>query len=54
MELKIKVDPSATLEQLEELSARQFMLAWTTAVKQFAQQQARELIAFSSLELDPG
>ena len=44
MELKIKVDPSATLEQLEELSARQFMLAWTTAVKQFAQQQAREKI----------
>ena len=44
MELKIKVDPSATLKQLEDLSARQFMIAWTTAVKQFAQAQAREKI----------
>ena len=44
LEIKIRVDDSDTIEKLNGLSPRQFMIAWTTKVKQFAQQRARERI----------
>lgn len=44
MNLKITVDDREVLQELSKLSPRQFMIAWTTAVKQFAQQRARERI----------
>ena len=44
MEIKFKVDDSDTLARLNGLTPRQFMIAWTTKVKQFAQQRARERI----------
>ena len=44
MELKITVNDRDVLEQLSKLTPRQFMIAWTTAVKQYAQKKAREKI----------
>lgn len=44
MEIKFKVDDADTLAKLNGLTPRQFMIAWTTKVKQFAQQRAREKI----------
>ena len=44
MDLKIEVRNREMLSRLEGLSPRQFMIAWTTKVKQFAQQRARERI----------
>lgn len=44
MEIKIRVDDSDTIEKLNGLSPREFMIAWTTAVKQFVQRKAREKI----------
>lgn len=44
MEVKFTVDDRETLEQLSKLSPREFMIAWTTAVKQFVQRRARQRI----------
>lgn len=44
MNLKITVDDRETLQALSKLSPREFMIAWTTAVKQFVQRKAREKI----------
>lgn len=44
MNLKITVDDRETLQALSKLSPREFMIAWTTAVKQFVQRRARERI----------
>ena len=44
MEVKFTVDDRETLEQLSKLSEREFMVAWTTAVKQFVQRRARQRI----------
>lgn len=44
MEIKFEVDDRETLEQLRGLSPRQFMIAWTTAIRQFVQQRARDKI----------
>lgn len=44
MKLKITVDDRETLQALSKLSPREFMIAWTTAVKQFVQRKAREKI----------
>ena len=44
MEIKFTVDDRETLEQLSKLSPREFMIAWTTAVKQFVQRRARQRI----------
>lgn len=44
MEIKFKVDDSDTLARLNGLTPRQFMLAWTTKVKQLAEARAREKI----------
>jgi len=47
MELKIRVDDRDTLNRLAQLSPRQFMIAWTTAVRQYVQRQAQEKIGGS-------
>lgn len=44
MNIKFTVDSQAELDRLATLSPREFMVAWTTAVKQFAQKKAREKI----------
>lgn len=44
MEIKIKVDDRETLEQLDKLAPRQFMIAWTTAVREMVRKRAREKI----------
>lgn len=44
MQIRFDADISECLEQLEGLSPRQFMIAWSTAVKQYVQQQARNKI----------
>ncbi len=44
MEIKFSVNDKDTLDTLQKLSAREFMLAWTTAVKNFTQNQARNII----------
>ena len=44
MEVKFTVEDQETLAQLAKLSEREFMIAWTTAVKQFVQRRARQRI----------
>ena len=44
MEVKFSVEDRETLAQLAKLSPREFMVAWTTAVKQFVQRRARQRI----------
>ncbi len=44
LKLNITADDREALEELSKLSPREFMVAWTTAVKQFAQSRARERI----------
>lgn len=44
MQIKFSVDDSQTQKQFEGLTPRQFMIAWTTAVKQLVEQRAREKI----------
>ena len=44
MNIKFTVDSQAELDRLATLSPREFMVAWTTAVKQFAQKKAKEKI----------
>jgi len=44
MEIKFKVDDSDTLARLNGLTPRQFMIGWTTKVKQLAEDRAREKI----------
>ena len=44
MNIKFTVDSKEELDRLAALSPREFMIAWTTAVKQFAQKKARENI----------
>lgn len=44
MEIKITVHDQETLEKLNALSPRQFMIAWTTEVRKLAQKRAREKI----------
>ena len=44
MNIKFTVDSKEELDRLAALSPREFMIAWTTAVKQFAQKKAREKI----------
>ena len=44
MKLSVSVDDSDLMKKFAELSLRQFMIAWSTAVKQYIQQQAREKI----------
>ena len=44
MDLKISISDRDTLDQLAAMSPREFMIAWTTAVRQFVQQRARERI----------
>ena len=44
MKLSVSVDDSDLMKKFAELSPRQFMIAWSTAVKQYVQQQAREKI----------
>ena len=44
MNIKFTVDSKEELDRLAALSPREFMVAWTTAVKQFAQKKARENI----------
>ena len=47
MNVRFSVDSQSELDRLEALSPREFMVAWTTAVKQFAQKKARENIGGS-------
>ena len=47
MEIRFTVDDRDTLNQLAQLSPRQFMIAWSTAIRQYVQQQAREKIGGS-------
>lgn len=44
MEIKFKVDDSDTLAKLNGLTPRQFMIAWTTKVRQLVEARAREKI----------
>ena len=44
MEIRSRVDDSDTMRALRGLTPRQFMIAWTTKVKQFAEKRAREVI----------
>ena len=44
MDVRFKADASDTIQQLTGLTPRQFMIAWTTKVKQFVEQRAREKI----------
>lgn len=44
MRIRFDVDDSSTLEQLAALTPRQFMIAWTRAVRQFVQERARSRI----------
>lgn len=44
MEIKFKVDDADTLAKLNGLTPRQFMIGWTTKVKQLAEARAREKI----------
>lgn len=44
MRLKISVDDHETLEELASLTPRQFMIAWTTAVRRELEKRAREKI----------
>lgn len=44
LEIKFRVDDSDTLKTLADLSPRQFMLAWTTKVRQIVQDSARKNI----------
>nr|DAJ59600.1 MAG TPA: hypothetical protein [Caudoviricetes sp.] len=44
VDIKIKIDDHETLKQLSGLSPRQFMIAWTTAIRQMVQSRAREKI----------
>ena len=47
MNVRFSVDSQSELDRLEALSPREFMVSWTTAVKQFAQKKARENIGGS-------
>ena len=40
MNIKFTVDSREEIDRLAALSPREFMIAWTTAVKQFAQKKA--------------
>ena len=44
LEIKIKVHDQETLDKLNGLSPREFMIAWTTEVRKLAQKRAREKI----------
>ena len=44
LELKFKVHDQETLDKLNGLSPREFMIAWTTEVRKLAQKRAREKI----------
>ena len=44
MEIKFKVDDRETLNRLQGLSPRQFMIKWTGKVRKLAQQRARQRI----------
>lgn len=44
IKIRFEVDDRGTLEQLDGLSPRQFMIAWTGAVREFLRQRAREKI----------
>jgi len=44
MEIRFDVNDRETLQRLSQLSPRQFMIAWSTAIRQFAQTAARTKI----------
>jgi len=44
MEIRFLVDDSEVLKKLSELTPRQFMIAWTGAVREYVRQCARERI----------
>ena len=44
MQIRFSVDDSSTLQDLYNLTPRQFMIAWTTAIRQYVEKQARQKI----------
>ena len=44
MEIKFKVDAKETLDKLQNLTPRQFMIKWTGEVRKLAEKRAREKI----------
>ena len=52
MKIQFEVNDADTLERLAGLTPRQFMIAWSTVIKQHVQKSAREKIGgdFGDLE----